>query len=486
MKHILATLITLNTLCLFGQMPKDSFFILKGHIQHNKDSVLQYGYVGFLENKLLSTRIDNQGNFETKIKVETDPQPVFFDLADGCQFYFTANDTVRMDWDAQDDKNTLTITSARPEREKELRAALSEEKTYVPQFRELLQSLYKDQPADSIKAARLNQLFNEEIKAVLADGIQAHTGIWLMDLYYRYAEQMRSLNLFPAYNLSLADAPAGLKNIPFFAIAGFNHGKLYQLESEDAFLHSSSYREFLYNYIRFYDPFRATTTLAKTPEEQEQRELPFTPAWKDYYAGLRSFRVKLIRDWFISKCILDGFAFYSYDEVSAVYRDFLTKDPTPFYAAALKENYNKLQSLKPGAAAPDFTLKDEHGRQVSLSSLKGKVIYLDFWGVYCGPCMAEINDYTTQLHEKYKDKNVVFVNICVDASEKEWKNTLVKSQLNGVNLLTQFSDPLCSTYNISGIPHYYLIDQTGRIVDNNAPRPSQGNTLTDAVDKLIK
>ena len=72
------------------------------------------------------------------------------------------------------------------------------------------------------------------------------------------------------------------------------------------------------------------------------------------------------------------------------------------------------------------------------------------------------------------------------ASEKEWKNTLVKTQLKGVNLITQFSDPVCSTYNISAIPHYYLIDQTGKIVDNNAPRPSQGNTLTDALDKLIK
>jgi peroxiredoxin len=164
----------------------------------------------------------------------------------------------------------------------------------------------------------------------------------------------------------------------------------------------------------------------------------------------------------------------------------MTRDPTPYYAAVLKENYNKVQSLRPGATAPDFTLKDEHGRQVSLSSLKGKVVYLDFWGVYCGPCMAEINDHTAQLHEKYKDKNVVFVNICVDASDAEWKNTLFKSQLKGVNLLTQFSDPICSTYNIAGIPHYFLIDQAGRIVDNNAPRPSQGNTLTDALDKLMK
>lgn len=486
MKHLLTTLITFNALCLFGQSPRDSFFILKGHITHNTDSVLQYGHVGFLKTRLLSARIDKQGNFETKIKVETDPQPVFFELADGYQFYFISNDTIRMDWDAQDDINTLTITATTPGREKELRTAFSEEKTYLPQFRTLLQSLYKDQPADSIKAARLNQLYNEEVNAVLAGGIQAHTGTWLMDLYYRYAEQMRSLNLFPVYNLSLAKAPAGIKNIPFFALSDFSHAKLYQLESEDAFLHSSSYRDFLYNYIRFYDPFRATTTMAKTPEEEQQKELPFTPVWKDYYSGLKSFRMKLIRDWFISKCILDGFSSYSYDEVSAVYRDFMTRDPTPYYAAVLKENYNKVQSLRPGAAAPDFTLKDEHGRQVALSSLKGKVVYLDFWGVYCGPCMAEIKDHTAQLHEKYKDKNVVFVNICVDASENEWKKTLVESQLKGVNLLTQFSDPICSTYNIAGVPHYYLIDQAGRIVDNNAPRPSQGNTLTDALDKLMK
>jgi hypothetical protein len=81
---------------------------------------------------------------------------------------------------------------------------------------------------------------------------------------------------------------------------------------------------------------------------------------------------------------------------------------------------------------------------------------------------------------------VAFVNICVDASEKEWKNTLAKSQLTGVNLSTELASPVCSTYNISGIPHYYLIDQSGRIVDNNAPRPSQGTVLTDAMDKLMK
>ncbi|WP_295713255.1 hypothetical protein [Mucilaginibacter sp.] len=86
------------------------------------------------------------------------------------------------------------------------------------------------------------------------------------------------------------------------------------------------------------------------------------------------------------------------------------------------------------------------------------------------------------------DKNIVFVNICVDSSEGGWKAGLAKLNLHGVNLIAEgwMKNPVCQAYNISGIPHYCLIDTEGKIVDINSPRPSEKQILHSQLDKLLK
>src|SRR3546814_3113417 len=73
----------------------------------------------------------------------------------------------------------------------------------------------------------------------------------------------------------------------------------------------------------------------------------------------------------------------------------------------------------------------------SLADFKGKVVYIDFWGVYCGPCIYDIQHYVPQIHEHYKDKDVVFINICVDVGETQWKAALKKHNLHGINLIAE-------------------------------------------------
>ena len=194
-----------------------------------------------------------------------------------------------------------------------------------------------------------------------------------------------------------------------------------------------------------------------------------------------------LRDWYITRSIMFDFQFYSFDEAEAVYKDFISKIKVPAYADTLAIFYKNAKNLKPGNMAPNFTLTNVDGKPVSLSDMRSKAVFIDFWGVGCGPCMDEIKNYTRQVHEKYKDKNIVFVNICVDSHEPEWKNSLKETGLSGINLIAEgwTRNPVCKQYGIQGIPHYIVIDANGKIVDNNSPRPSETDRLYPELDKAI-
>ncbi len=193
----------------------------------------------------------------------------------------------------------------------------------------------------------------------------------------------------------------------------------------------------------------------------------------DYYNGLSQINILSIRDWFITKAIFQAFESYSFDDAESVTKDFLTKCKTKVYKDTLVSYYSYIKKFRQGNPAPAFTLKDENGKSVSLSDFKGKVVYLDFWGVGCAPCRYDIENYVPKLHEKYHDKEIVFINICVDVNEGFWKKTLSEIKLDGVNLLAEGwkKNQVCKDYNINGVPHYMLIDKDGKFVDNNAPRP---------------
>jgi peroxiredoxin len=195
-----------------------------------------------------------------------------------------------------------------------------------------------------------------------------------------------------------------------------------------------------------------------------------------------------MRDWFITKTIMFNFQYAPFNESTSVYKEFSGKVLTPKYADTLKQFFVNIQRLKPGVPAPGFTLKDDNGKQVSLAQLKGKVVYIDFWGVGCGPCVYDIKNEVPGLHEKYKDKNIVFVNVCVDSNESTWKENLKKLNLSGVNLIAEgwTKNPMCQNYNVNGIPHYFLIDTEGKIVDNNSPHPGDKQMLYSKIDKLLK
>jgi thiol-disulfide isomerase/thioredoxin len=120
-----------------------------------------------------------------------------------------------------------------------------------------------------------------------------------------------------------------------------------------------------------------------------------------------------------------------------------------------------------------------------VAELKGKVVYVDFWATWCGPCRAQF-PHAKEMHQKFDSKDVAFLYVSFDRNETEWKDGVKKYELSGYHFYPsrQILQTIAEKYSIDGIPRYMIADRTGKIVNDDAPRPSTG--AADAVAKWLK
>jgi thiol-disulfide isomerase/thioredoxin len=135
-----------------------------------------------------------------------------------------------------------------------------------------------------------------------------------------------------------------------------------------------------------------------------------------------------------------------------------------------------LTKMQVGNAAPEFELIDQNKNRVSISSLKGKYVYLDFWASWCLPCLQEQKLKQT-LKEKYSD-DISFVSISIDKKFSSMSNYLTSNKnLNSIFLYAGMDQVLLERYNVKAIPCYYLIDPQGRLLRSPAQKPSENIEL---------
>lgn len=116
---------------------------------------------------------------------------------------------------------------------------------------------------------------------------------------------------------------------------------------------------------------------------------------------------------------------------------------------------------------------------------KGKVIYLDFWATWCGPCKTEM-PLSKQKKAEFKGKDVVFFYLTGAISpEIAWQKQISDIPGDHIRLTAEQWNAIAKQYNVATIPHYMLIDKKGNVVDKNAPRPSSGAQLQEAIKKLL-
>ena len=118
-----------------------------------------------------------------------------------------------------------------------------------------------------------------------------------------------------------------------------------------------------------------------------------------------------------------------------------------------------------GKPAPDFTLKDIGGETVSLKDFRGKVVLLDFWATWCGPCIHELPELKA-LYEKHKDNpDFAFISISSDVNDETVAKFVANNEMPWIHI--RETEELQAKFNVNGIPHYTVIGKNGLIHDNN-------------------
>lgn len=148
----------------------------------------------------------------------------------------------------------------------------------------------------------------------------------------------------------------------------------------------------------------------------------------------------------------------------------------------LQQNVKEMQQVNVGGMAPNFELISPEGRKVSLSDLRGRIVLLDFWASWCGPCLAEVPNLKA-IYEKHHDKGLEILGVSLDEKDTAWKAAIEKKGLNWrhVSSLKGWKCPVAQRYKVTGIPRMYIIDAQGKIIAQDL----RGEKLARKMDELF-
>ena len=148
-----------------------------------------------------------------------------------------------------------------------------------------------------------------------------------------------------------------------------------------------------------------------------------------------------------------------------------------------KENARKeaAKLVADGCQAPDFTLKDNNGKDLALSSLRGKHVVLDFWGSWCGWCIKGFPEMK-KYYEKYKDRLEILGIDCNDKEEK-WLDAIKKNELPWKHVFNPKDSELTTKYAIQGFPTKIILDPNGKILKTVVGESPEFYTFLDELFK---
>ena len=149
----------------------------------------------------------------------------------------------------------------------------------------------------------------------------------------------------------------------------------------------------------------------------------------------------------------------------------------------IERKLSKINQPKNGESYIDFTYENTSGEPVSLSSFRGSLVYLDVWATWCGPCKAEI-PYLKTLEQDYHEQNIVFLSVSVDTNKDQWLKMVKEEALGGVQLWADGWSQITKDYAIFGIPRFMLFSEDGKVISNDAPRPSN-EKIRELFDKYL-
>ncbi len=135
------------------------------------------------------------------------------------------------------------------------------------------------------------------------------------------------------------------------------------------------------------------------------------------------------------------------------------------YVEVFSKQVEDMKRLPVGSMAPEINLPDPNGKNISLSSLKGKVVVIDFWASWCGPCRREM-PAMVELYKNFKENGLEIYGVSLDNNTDAWKNAITKDHISWIQVsdLKKWGSKPVLQYGIEEIPQTILLDRTGKIV----------------------
>ncbi len=175
-----------------------------------------------------------------------------------------------------------------------------------------------------------------------------------------------------------------------------------------------------------------------------------------------------------------------FDEFKELVSQFEANLGEHMYVTSLKDvlaNVEKAENAKKatevGAVAPDFSLESIDGASISLSSLKGKYLLVDFWASWCKPCRSE-NPNVVEAYKAYNSKGFDVLSVSLDRDSAAWKKAVEEDGMVWNHVIDAKGD-IAQTYGVQGIPFTLLLDKEGKIIAKNL----RGTALEEKLAELL-
>ncbi|GAA4462187.1 hypothetical protein GCM10023093_08290 [Nemorincola caseinilytica] len=170
----------------------------------------------------------------------------------------------------------------------------------------------------------------------------------------------------------------------------------------------------------------------------------------------------------------------------AVFAAFRKRWPASQYLPALQKEMDMAERLQAGQPAPDMNVTMADGKQVRLSDLKGKVVYISFWTTWCKQCVGELRMMERKVKDMFANKPVEFVTVSIDEDTATAK--LLQQQMGLTGNFTYTTGgwyaPAAQSYGVRALPAYFLVDRNGNFAVTQPPSPQRSTELLVAISKL--
>ena len=265
----------------------------------------------------------------------------------------------------------------------------------------------------------------------------------------------------------------------------------------------TSWSRTMNSYLREFDQFQQTQARLQLNEENRSKE-DVSELFLQAKSKMESFsRTQMLKDpsnaynIILSMDLLPSVSFDDWDATNLealkkVTEAFEEKYPGQPAAETFRNQYSQIEnayfefasSVNGTVPAPEIALPNLSGKILKLSDLKGKVVLVDFWASWCGPCRAE-NPNVVKVYEKFKDKGFTIYSVSLDEDAAKWKEAIVKDKLswtNHVSDLKGWKSSVVANFGIEGIPYTVLLNKEGKIIGKNL----RGEKLEETLNELLK